>query len=116
MKKYILGINDFTDPSIAIVRNGEVKFYIEEERLNRIKHSHNIFPTKSINEAFKYLGISFKDIKAIAYNWDFNKYKNGHLKQFFFSLNKKYKIDKNTKNWQIERLKNRNLKNFKKKT
>ena len=115
MKKYILGINDFTDPSIAIIRNGEVKFYIEEERLNRIKHSHNIFPTKSINEAFNYLGISFKDIKAIAYNWDFKKYENGYLKKFFFNLNKKYKIDKNTKNWQIERIKNRNLKNFKKK-
>ncbi len=115
MKKYILGINDFTDPSIAIIRNGEVKFYIEEERLNRIKHSHNIFPTKSINEAFNYLGISFKNIKAIAYNWDFRKYENGHLKKFFLNLNKKYKIDKNTKSWQLERLKNRNLKKFKKK-
>ena len=61
MKKYILGINDFTDPSIAIIKNGSILFYIEEERLNRIKHSHNVFPIKSIIEAFNYLNISFKD-------------------------------------------------------
>lgn len=115
MKKYILGINDFTDPSIAIIRNGSVEFYIEEERLNRIKHSHNVFPIKSIKEAFNYLNISFKDIEAIAYNWDFKKYQNGHLKKFFSDLNKKFRIDENTKSWQNERLKSRNLRNFKKK-
>ena len=115
MKKYILGINDFTDPSIAIIKNGSILFYIEEERLNRIKHSHNVFPIKSIIEAFNYLNISFKDIEAIAYNWDFKKYENGHLKKFFMNLNKKFKIDDNTKNWQNDRLVNRNLKNFKKK-
>ena len=44
----ILGINDMVDPSISLVKNGKLLFYIEEERLNRIKHSHNIFPLKSI--------------------------------------------------------------------
>ena len=115
MKKYILGINDLGDPSISIVKNGRIVFHIEEERLNRIKHSNNIFPIKSIKEAFKYLDISFKDIQAITYNWNFRKYQNGHLKKFFYNLNNRFEVDNYTKVWQSERLKNRTLSNFKKK-
>jgi carbamoyltransferase len=115
MKKYILGINDLGDPSISIVKNGKIVFYIEEERLNRIKHSNNIFPIRSIKEAFRYLNISFNDIQAIAYNWNFNKYQNGYLESFFLNLNKKYKVDKISKKWQLDRLKNRNLTNFRNK-
>ena len=29
----ILGINDMVDPSISLVKNGKLLFYIEEERL-----------------------------------------------------------------------------------
>ena len=61
------------DPSVCIVKDGKVVFYIEEERLTRIKHSHNSFPIKSIKESFKYLNISFNNIQAISYNWNFNK-------------------------------------------
>ena len=111
MKKYILGINDLGDPSISIVKNGRIVFHIEEERLNRIKHSNNIFPIKSIKEAFKYLDISFKDIQAITYNWNFRKYQNGHLKKFFYNLNNRFEVDNYTKVWQSERLKNRTLSN-----
>ena len=111
----ILGINDMVDPSISLVKNGKLLFYIEEERLNRIKHSHNIFPLKSIEVALKKFKISINDLECIAYNWDFKKYSGGHMRNFFNKFNKQFKIDKDTKKWQIERLSKRNLENFKKK-
>lgn len=36
---YIMGINLSHDRSVAIVRDGEVIVAVEEERLDRIKHS-----------------------------------------------------------------------------
>ena len=60
----ILGINDMVDPSISLVKNGKLLFYIEEERLNRIKHSHNIFPLKSIEVALKKFKISINDLEC----------------------------------------------------
>ncbi len=111
----ILGINDMADPSVSLVKNGQLIFYIEEERLNRVKHSHNIFPIRSIKAALKYYNISFNEIEYIAYNWNFKKYENGSMENFFRRLNKEYNSDVATKKWQRERLKKRNLENFKKK-
>ena len=56
-KKLIMGISDMADPSVSIVQNGKIAFYIEEERLTRIKHSHNQFPINSIKLALKNLNI-----------------------------------------------------------
>ena len=113
--KIILGINDMVDPSISLVKDGKLLFYIEEERLNRIKHSHNIFPIKSIEMALKRFDISIDDLQCISYNWDFNKYSGGYMKNFFRKFNTKYRVDQNTIKWQKERLNKRNLINFKKK-
>ena len=111
----ILGINDMVDPSISLVKDGKLLFYVEEERLNRIKHSHNIFPIKSIEVALKKFNISISDLDCIAYNWNFKKYSHGHMKNFFKKFNLKFKVDDNTIKWQQDRLNNRSLKNFKKK-
>jgi len=110
----ILGINDMADPSISLVKNGKLIFYVEEERLNRIKHSHNSFPIKSLEYALDKFKLSIDDLQYISYNWDFNKYSGGFMKKYFKKINTKYKFDETSKNWQIQRLKNRNLKNFKK--
>ena len=96
----ILGINDMADPSVSLVKNGQLIFYIEEERLNRVKHSHNIFPIRSIKAALKYYNISFNEIEYIAYNWNFKKYENGSMENFFRRLNKEYNSDVATKKWQ----------------
>ncbi len=113
--KMILGINDMVDPSISLVKDGKLLFYVEEERLNRIKHSHNIFPIKSIEMALKRFDISIDDLQCISYNWDFDKYSGGYMKNFFRKFNTKYRVDQNTIKWQKERLNKRNLINFKKK-
>ncbi len=114
-KKMIMGINDMADPSISIVRDGKIIFYIEEERLTRVKHSHNQFPIKSIKVALKKFNIKINDLQAITYNWDFNKYQNGFMKNFFSQIRTQYSVDKKTLSWQNKRLKYRNLFNFKKK-
>ena len=50
----ILGINcNHADSSACIIRNGELLFAIEEERINRIKHWAGL-PCASIEACLKY--------------------------------------------------------------
>ena len=72
MKKdiYILWISCFFhDSSIALLKNGEIIFAIEEEKLSRIKHD-NSFPEKSIKKCLEYCDL---DIKDIGYVWFYEK-------------------------------------------
>ena len=53
--KYILGLNIYHgDSSACIMRNGEIIFAIEEERINRIKHWAGL-PIESIKACLKFL-------------------------------------------------------------
>ena len=54
------------DGAAVIVRDGEVIAAIEEERLNRIKHS-NKFPTQSIRFCLDAAGASLDDVDQIAF-------------------------------------------------
>ena len=66
----ILGINAFhADTSVCLVKDKNIIAAIEEERINRIKHSPN-FPIQSINECLKISNIKFEDITDIAINTD----------------------------------------------
>ncbi len=67
---YILGVNAFhADSSACIIRNGEILFAIEEERINRIKHWSG-FPTKSIEACLNFADISMDEIEFITFNTD----------------------------------------------
>lgn len=54
MKQYILGMNpgvnglNYHDPSVCLMDEGRIIFSIEEERLNRIRHSSGIFPKNAV--------------------------------------------------------------------
>ncbi|MBN3884986.1 MAG: nodulation protein [Nostoc sp. JL34] len=54
------------DSASVLLENGKVIFGIEEERLNRIKHT-NMFPAQSLHSCLKSHGIQLKDIDLIAY-------------------------------------------------
>ena len=42
----IVGIfHSYSDPSAALVRDGQVVAFVEEERLTRVKHARGYFPT-----------------------------------------------------------------------
>jgi carbamoyltransferase len=66
----ILGLNMFhADSSAAIVQDGEVKFAIAEERLNRIKHYAG-FPSLAIQACLDFVGARITDIDHVAVGQD----------------------------------------------
>jgi carbamoyltransferase len=93
--KYILGLNVYhADSAACLMKNGEVIFAIEEERLNRVKHWAG-FPVESIKECLNYEKITIDDIDFVAINT--NSYSNiihkffygiSNIKDFFFFFNK----------------------------
>ena len=55
------------DSAAVLVKDGEVAAAIEEERLDRIKHS-NCFPVRAINYCLGQHNLTLNDIDLIAYN------------------------------------------------
>src|SRR5262245_46821988 len=56
------------DGAAVLVEDGRVVAAIENERLNRIKHS-NKFPLEAIQFCLKERGLSLPDVDRIAYYW-----------------------------------------------
>lgn len=79
MKKdiYILWISCFFhDSSISLMKNGEIVFAIEEEKITRVKHDHT-FPENAILACLKHEGITIDDIDYIGfYEKPFIKFEN----------------------------------------
>ncbi|MDR0218306.1 MAG: carbamoyl transferase [Enterobacteriaceae bacterium] len=75
---YILGINSvYHESAVCLIKNGEIIFAIEEERLNRCKHGKpaNIdnpdeLPLESIQAALSFANIQLSDIESIGYSID----------------------------------------------
>ena len=66
MNKYILGINAYhADSSVALIKDGEVIFALEEERLTRVKHWAGV-PIKAIKAALDFESITIDDVSAVA--------------------------------------------------
>lgn len=64
----ILGINaSYHDTSAAIVRDGQVLAALEEERINRVKHT-NAFPINAIRYCLREAGAEFQDVNFVAVN------------------------------------------------
>ena len=66
--RYILGLNIYHgDSSACLMKNDEIIFAIEEERINRIKHWAG-FPLESIKACLKFANIELDNINFIAVN------------------------------------------------
>lgn len=66
----ILGISAFVHDSAAcLIIDGKVVANVEEERLDRIKHTRS-FPVKAIEFVLKQGGVSLADVDVLAYNWN----------------------------------------------
>ncbi len=64
----ILGINCLhADSSACIIKDGKLIYAIEEERINREKHTSNL-PINSIKECLNKTGIKEEDITDVAFN------------------------------------------------
>lgn len=71
--EYILGINGglasgYQDISAVLMQNGKVIAAVEEERLNRVKHSPGHLPVLAIKEALNIGKIKMNDVSLIAYH------------------------------------------------
>ncbi len=73
----ILGINSFFEhPAVALIRDGELAFAIEDERLTRIKHGKSYTPYRTyipfdgMHAALRSQGLKSSDLDAIAYSYD----------------------------------------------
>ena len=96
----ILGLNCYhTDTAACLIKNGKLEFAIEEERLNREKHTSEL-PILSIKECLRQTNTREEEITHIAFNTNpnsnfFNKIKF-LLKKFSFNNDfiKRYKNKK----------------------
>ncbi|MBI4309999.1 MAG: carbamoyl transferase [Candidatus Omnitrophica bacterium] len=88
---YILGLSSYShESSCSLIKDGQVKFVIEEERLNREKHTWK-YPANAIAQCLALEGIGIRDIDHITFFWIPNREIIGNLthvlKYFPRSLN-----------------------------
>ncbi len=65
---YVLGISRVHDSAAALVRDGEIVAFAEEERFTRVKHDGR-FPAKAIRFCLEQAGISLGEVDHVAYYW-----------------------------------------------
>lgn len=74
----ILGINGWTggthDSSAALLVNGELVAFIEEERLSRKRYAEHEPPHRSVQIALEMAGITINEVDIVAYGWDLPGY------------------------------------------
>ncbi len=88
------------DPAAAIISDGRVAAYVEEERLIRFKHAANLFPVRAIGQCLDIAGLALSEIDAIVYGWDAHRYAGGGMAEFYERINGEYPPDAATRAWQ----------------
>jgi carbamoyltransferase len=79
---YILGLSSYAhESSCSLIKNGEIKSIIEEERLNREKHTWKL-PILSIKKCLEMEKISINDIDHFTFFWQPKKEISGNLNHF----------------------------------
>jgi len=92
------------DPAAAIVVDGQVAAYAEEERLVRYKHAPSVFPLRSIKACLDVTGLKLTDLDCAVYGWDAPRYGNGDMARFYASVDDHYPPDDATRRWQQRNL------------
>lgn len=105
----VLGIHTGIDPSAALVRNGHLLSFVEEERLIRFKHASGMVPYRAIECSLSRANIRPEDVNAIALNWNLDAFNNGAISRFYDELAQRYPVDKATKGWQQRNIQDRNI-------
>ncbi|MGB8956538.1 MAG: carbamoyltransferase N-terminal domain-containing protein, partial [Tumebacillaceae bacterium] len=67
---YVLGVSVSHDASACLMRDGEILFAIQEERVSRIKHDGNRYlsQTRAIDYCLQAAGITIDDVELIVIN------------------------------------------------
>lgn len=71
---WVIGVNHgIHDSSAAIFKDGELVFWVEQERISRIKHAVGISPAQSIKACLDFTNTNLNEIDCIALGSDHNK-------------------------------------------
>ena len=98
---YYLGIFEgHADPAVAIVKNGEVVAYAEEERFIRNKHAWGVYPIRSMQFCLDTAGITLSEVEAVGLNWNIDGYTSGKIQEFYDKVNAEFPVNDATKGWQ----------------
>lgn len=101
----ILGIfHSYSDPSAALIKDGNVVAFVEEERLLRIKHAVGYFPLRSIDYVLKAGNLDIDDIDYIAQAWDCDFYDSGKMAEVYKRINSEYPTDEGDLSYQRKHL------------
>jgi carbamoyltransferase len=77
----VLGLNGWTeathDPAAALLIDGRIVAFVEEERLNRVRHAPFLAPVLAAEYVLRAAGVTIEDVDAIAYGWDLPSYYRG---------------------------------------
>ena len=104
---YYLGIFEgHFDPAVAIVRDGQVIAYAEEERFIRQKHANRVYPRRALEYCLQAAAAGPQDIAAIGLNWNIDAYGDGRLASFFEGMARDWPLDSATQGWQRSMLGN----------
>lgn len=95
---YILGINCglnrsfFHDSSACLLKDGKIVAFVEQERFDRVKHSHR-FPKEAIEYCLRTAGIGMGDVDEVAMDSvprDFLKSSFSRINKSFFTVDNMY--------------------------
>ena len=96
----VLGYFHGIDPAAALIVDGRVVAYVEEERLIRNKHAADVFPIRSLQSCLDLGGLALPDVDCAVYGWDAPAYGSGAMASFYEELNRRHVPDGATRAWQ----------------
>ncbi len=71
--RYVLGLNlGWHESAAALVRDGELRWLVEQERLSRRKRALGQLPVDAARACLDAEGIALGDVAAVAIGWDFS--------------------------------------------
>ncbi|GAA5531482.1 carbamoyltransferase C-terminal domain-containing protein [Herpetosiphon gulosus] len=82
---YVLGLSRHHDSSAALLKDGQIIAFVEEERFNRKKH-YGGFPALAAQYCLDAAGITLGDVDHVAYfwqRWDELRYAAKHFVRYF---------------------------------
>jgi carbamoyltransferase len=88
------------DPAVAIVRDGTVLAYAEEERFRRYKHAPRLYPDYALRWCLDTAGCAIDDITAVGINWNAPAFADGRMASFFEEMRRDFPVDAGTMAWQ----------------
>lgn len=74
----VLGLNGWDDgthdPAAALIVDGQVVSFVEEERLTRVRHAVSKVPVRATAAVLREAGIHLEDVDIVAYGWELRRY------------------------------------------